>query len=139
MEQTTRPHRDAPWTDRFAHRFQNPSGVTLGLSRRRRLVEPAAHYGTPIVEDDPYGQLRYAGERHVQLFPWVTLPAGLDAAQMVDDALKAKVALVQGAAFHPRGGSANTLRLNFSYCRPEVIEEGIRRSGLVLAAALAAG
>ena len=42
--------------------FQNPSGVTLGLERRRRLVELANHYGAPIVEDDPYGQLRYEGE-----------------------------------------------------------------------------
>jgi 2-aminoadipate transaminase len=42
--------------------FQNPAGVTLSLGRRRRLVELANHYGAPIVEDDPYGQLRYEGE-----------------------------------------------------------------------------
>jgi len=42
--------------------FQNPAGVTLGVERRRRLVELANHYGAPIVEDDPYGQLRYEGE-----------------------------------------------------------------------------
>lgn len=42
--------------------FQNPTGATLSLERRWRLVELAAHYGTPIVEDDPYGQLRYEGE-----------------------------------------------------------------------------
>jgi 2-aminoadipate transaminase len=42
--------------------FQNPGGVTLSLERRRRLVELANHYGAPIVEDDPYGQLRYEGE-----------------------------------------------------------------------------
>lgn len=42
--------------------FQNPAGVTLGLGRRRRLVERAASCGIPIVEDDPYGQLRYEGE-----------------------------------------------------------------------------
>lgn len=41
--------------------FQNPSGVTLTASRRVRLVELANHYGVPIVEDDPYGQLRYEG------------------------------------------------------------------------------
>lgn len=44
--------------------FQNPGGVTLTLPRRRRLVELASRYGVPIVEDDPYGQLRYAG-RHL--------------------------------------------------------------------------
>jgi len=43
--------------------FQNPAGVTLSLERRGRLVELADRYGVPIVEDDPYGELRYEGER----------------------------------------------------------------------------
>jgi 2-aminoadipate transaminase len=42
--------------------FQNPSGSTLSLERRKRLVLLADQYGVPIVEDDPYGQLRYDGE-----------------------------------------------------------------------------
>ncbi|HVM72347.1 MAG TPA: PLP-dependent aminotransferase family protein [Anaerolineales bacterium] len=42
--------------------FQNPSGTTLSLERRKRLVELADQYGVPIVEDDPYGQLRFEGE-----------------------------------------------------------------------------
>jgi 2-aminoadipate transaminase len=42
--------------------FQNPSGVTLSLERRQILVEMADHYGVPIIEDDPYGQLRFEGE-----------------------------------------------------------------------------
>lgn len=42
--------------------FQNPSGVTLSLERRHRIVELADKYGVPIIEDDPYGQLRYEGE-----------------------------------------------------------------------------
>lgn len=42
--------------------FQNPTGVTLSLPRRRLLVDLAGRYGIPIVEDDPYGQLRYEGE-----------------------------------------------------------------------------
>jgi 2-aminoadipate transaminase len=42
--------------------FQNPTGVTLSQERRQKLVELAAHYGVPIIEDDPYGQLRYEGE-----------------------------------------------------------------------------
>src|SRR5512147_856457 len=42
--------------------FQNPSGSTLSLERRRKLVELADKYGVPIVEDDPYGQLRYEGD-----------------------------------------------------------------------------
>lgn len=42
--------------------FQNPSGQTLSLERRRKLVDIAAHYGVPILEDDAYGELRYDGE-----------------------------------------------------------------------------
>lgn len=42
--------------------FQNPAGVTLSLSRRRRIVDVADQYGIPIIEDDPYGQLRFEGE-----------------------------------------------------------------------------
>jgi 2-aminoadipate transaminase len=36
--------------------FQNPTGVTLSLERRMKLIELADRYGIPIVEDDPYGQ-----------------------------------------------------------------------------------
>ena len=42
--------------------FQNPSGVTMSEARRQALIELADHYGVPILEDDPYGQLRYEGE-----------------------------------------------------------------------------
>ncbi|MFZ6030836.1 MAG: PLP-dependent aminotransferase family protein [Chloroflexota bacterium] len=42
--------------------FHNPLGVTLTLERRRKLVELAERYSIPIVEDDPYGQLRYEGQ-----------------------------------------------------------------------------
>ena len=42
--------------------FQNPSGSTLSLERRKQLIELADRYGVPIVEDDPYGQLRYEGD-----------------------------------------------------------------------------
>ncbi|MCL4561350.1 MAG: PLP-dependent aminotransferase family protein [Chloroflexi bacterium] len=42
--------------------FQNPTGVTLSLKRRHQLVTLADRYGVPIIEDDPYGQLRFEGE-----------------------------------------------------------------------------
>ncbi|MBC8333932.1 MAG: PLP-dependent aminotransferase family protein [Anaerolineales bacterium] len=42
--------------------FQNPSGVTLSLKRRKELVALADRYRTPIIEDDPYGQIRFEGE-----------------------------------------------------------------------------
>ena len=233
--------------------FQNPGGTTLSLDRRRRLVELANHYGTPIVEDDPYGQLRYEGDhirplvaldaefrgcaggerafsgnviylstlsktlapglriawvvapeavvrklvqikqaadlhtstfcqhvayevarggfldQHVKriravygarrdamlaaldrhfppgvrwtrpkggLFLWATAPRGTDMAEVLKEALSEKVAFVPGAPFHPAGGAHESMRLNFSYAPPDVIEEGIRRLGRVLARAL---
>jgi 2-aminoadipate transaminase len=229
--------------------FQNPAGTTLTLARRQRLIELASHYGVPIVEDDPYGQLRYEGshlpplvkldaeyhgcangerafrssvlylgtlskvlapglrlgwvvgpapvvakmvqlkqgsdlhtstftqmvayeaakggflDRHVPvirrvygerrnamlaameehfppgvrwtrpqggLFLWVTLPKGMDSQKVLAAALEEKVAFVPGGAFFPRGGGAETCRLNFSYCTPQRIEEGIARLGRVL-------
>jgi 2-aminoadipate transaminase len=43
--------------------FQNPSGVTLTLARRQVLIEQSRRYGVPIVEDDPYAELRFEGEQ----------------------------------------------------------------------------
>jgi 2-aminoadipate transaminase len=42
--------------------FQNPCGATLSLARRRALLELSHRHGIPIVEDDPYGELRFEGE-----------------------------------------------------------------------------
>ncbi len=42
--------------------FQNPAGVTLSLPRRRRLVEVAHERELIVLEDDPYGLLRFEGE-----------------------------------------------------------------------------
>jgi DNA-binding transcriptional MocR family regulator len=44
--------------------FQNPAGCTLSLDKRRRLLELAAEYDFVIFEDDPYVELRFAGEQH---------------------------------------------------------------------------
>jgi 2-aminoadipate transaminase len=41
--------------------FQNPTGITMTLERRRMLVEKARKYSVPIVDDNPYGELRYSG------------------------------------------------------------------------------
>ncbi len=234
--------------------FQNPSGSTLSLERRKKLIELADKYGVPIVEDDPYGQLRYEGEhipsvvtldsryrnqdngeysgnviylstfskllapglrlawviappqvirklvmtkqaadlhtssfiQHVayevakggfldehvkviratykerrnvmfemmeEMFPpevtwtkplggmflWGKLPEHVDAAEVLKVAIERKVAFVPGAAFHPNGGGANTMRLNFSFSNPDNIREGITRLGVTLKEALKNG
>jgi 2-aminoadipate transaminase len=42
--------------------FQNPSGHSWSLERRRGLARLAGEYGLAVVEDNPYGELRFAGE-----------------------------------------------------------------------------
>ena len=42
--------------------FQNPTGRTLPAARRARLAQIAAEHGLWLIEDDPYGELRYDGE-----------------------------------------------------------------------------
>lgn len=55
--------------------FQNPTGHTLPAHRRAALARIAARHGLWIVEDDPYGELRFRGER----LPWIAqLPGAAD-------------------------------------------------------------
>jgi DNA-binding transcriptional MocR family regulator len=48
--------------------FQNPSGLTLSTERRRRLADVAAERGLLVLEDDPYGLIRFEGEPEPSLF-----------------------------------------------------------------------
>jgi 2-aminoadipate transaminase len=48
--------------------FQNPAGVSLSAERRRRLVELASEREVLVVEDNPYGLLRYEGEPREPLY-----------------------------------------------------------------------
>lgn len=42
--------------------FQNPTGKTMSIDRRKRLMELATQYNIPVVEDNPYGELRFEGK-----------------------------------------------------------------------------
>lgn len=66
------------------------------------------------------------------LFIWAELPPGLDAERVLKDALAEKVAFVPGAAFFAGTPRTEMLRLNYSNCSPERIEEGIARLGRVV-------
>ncbi len=71
------------------------------------------------------------------LFIWVTLPRGLSAASLLEEAVATqKVAFIPGQAFYAHGGSENTFRLNFSNASEDQIGEGIKRLGAVLRQAL---
>jgi 2-aminoadipate transaminase len=43
--------------------FANPKGTTLSLERRKKLIELSARHRVPILEDNPYSELRYSGAR----------------------------------------------------------------------------
>lgn len=66
------------------------------------------------------------------LFLWVRLPESIDTQEIFPAAVKEKVAYVPGASFHPKGGGHNTMRLNFSASKPELIMEGIKRLAKVV-------
>jgi 2-aminoadipate transaminase len=48
--------------------FQNPTGTTLSLDRRRRLAALAGERSLPVLEDDPYGLVRFEGEALPSIF-----------------------------------------------------------------------
>ena len=210
--------------------FQNPTGRTLSLPRRKALAALAEKYGVVIAEDDPYRDLRYRGEtlptiksfdqagwtvflgsfskiispgmrlgyaagdsriirkctlgkqsadlhtanltqaiadrylrdgllpEHIRqicagyreqldamlgelaafpegtaytrpeggLFIWVSLPEGMDATAILQQAIDRRVAYVPGTHFYADGGHHHTLRLNFSGSSVEQIHRGMR-------------
>jgi 2-aminoadipate transaminase len=62
LERALEAHPDAKYIYTIPD-FQNPSGKTLSVDRRKRLVELATKYNVPVIEDNPYGELIYEGER----------------------------------------------------------------------------
>jgi 2-aminoadipate transaminase len=217
--------------------FQNPAGVTMPEKRRKQLVDLANDYDFLIMEDNPYGELRYSGspvkaikafddegrviymstfskifspgmrlawvigdenfirkfviskqstdlctnsfvqrilyeycrrnliDEHIELikkiykekrdimlsclekyfpdectwtkpdgglFCWARVPEYINTKNMVGEAIKERVAYVQGSAFFVDGSGTNTMRLNFSYEPSEKIEEGAKRLGRVI-------
>jgi 2-aminoadipate transaminase len=67
------------------------------------------------------------------LFLFVTLPAGLDAGNILRKAIDSNVAFVDGATFFCNDSGHNTMRINFSYSTNSEIEIGVERLALVIA------
>ncbi|MCP3099211.1 PLP-dependent aminotransferase family protein [Myxococcus sp. K15C18031901] len=221
--------------------FQNPKGTTLSLERRKQMVRLAQQHRFLILEDDPYGELRFRGEhlpslaafeeqgvvvslgtfsktlapglrigwvagpkdfvrsltiakqstdlhtatvaqravvkllerfdyyQHLAaltpvygeranamldalkahmpqgtrwthpdggMFLWAQLPAGLSGEALLPKAIEQKVAFVPGSPFFASNPRPEFIRLNYSNRPPELIDEGMRRLGSVIAAAL---
>jgi 2-aminoadipate transaminase len=70
------------------------------------------------------------------LFLMITLPAGMDATELLKAATARDVAFVPGDGFYTGEDGHNTFRLNYSNAREDRIEEGIRRLGEVVKAAI---
>jgi 2-aminoadipate transaminase len=221
--------------------FQNPKGTTLSLARRHALVRAAQKHGVLILEDNPYGELRFRGdflpslaslddqgvvvqlstfskvlapglrigwvvgprelirsitivkqasdlhtatlaqratakllstfdynanlarlrgiygercqamltalEKYMPpgtrwthpdggMFLWAELPKGMSADALFPKALEQRVAFVPGSPFFANNPRYEFMRLNYSNRPPELIDEGMRRLGAVLAAAM---
>lgn len=217
--------------------FQNPSGKTMSIERRKKVAKLAKQYSMPVLEDGPYSELAFEGNvnpsiksfdedgyviylgtfsktfcpglrigwvcadpeilqkyiivkqgadlqcstisqreialfmkeydlnEHINnikeiykrrrdvmldsiekyfpsevkytrpkggLFTWVQINENLDAAKILEEALKYKVAFVPGGSFFPNGGNLNHFRLNYSNMNEELIVEGMKRLGNVL-------
>jgi 2-aminoadipate transaminase len=217
--------------------FQNPTGKTMSVERRKRIAELSCKYHMPVIEDSPYSELIFEGERypsiksfdksgnvihlgtfsktfcpglrvgwvcaepeiiqkyiiikqgadlqsssldqritalfmqeynldeHISkirtvykqrrdimlqcmgkyfpreikytypkggLFTWAVLREDLNAADILEEALKEKVAFVPGGSFFPNGGHNNHFRLNYSTMDEKKIIEGIKTLGAVL-------
>ena len=73
------------------------------------------------------------------MFIWVTLPEGMDAADLLSKSLETeKVAFVPGRPFFADGSNANTMRLSYSCMSNELIEQGMMRLGRLLRGAMPA-
>lgn len=55
--------------------FQNPSGVSYSLEKRRKVAELVDRYGVLFVEDDPYGELRFIGEDMPSVYSFCNTPS----------------------------------------------------------------
>ena len=97
--------------------FQNPTGVTMDRDRRHQVVEIAAEHGVPILEDDPYSALRFAGEALPSLIQ-------IDMARYAENAESegyAKGDVVYLSTFSKT--LAPGLRVAWAVCPPEIAQQ----------------
>ncbi|HXI99879.1 MAG TPA: PLP-dependent aminotransferase family protein [Micropepsaceae bacterium] len=90
---------------------------TYGARCKAMLAALAQHMPAGVTWTKPEGGM----------FVWMTLPAHVDTAQLLERAIAMGVAFVPGAAFFADSPERNHLRLNFTMCDPATIDEGIAR------------
>ncbi|NMM62688.1 PLP-dependent aminotransferase family protein [Clostridium sp. P21] len=94
-----------------------------GKRRTLMLESMDKYFPKGVIHTNPYGGL----------FTWVKLKEGLDAKEILKEALKENVAFVPGGSFFPNGSHPNYFRLNYSCMPDEKIIEGVKRLAKVLA------
>lgn len=108
--------------------FQNPTGITTSLEKRKKVYELCCKYDIAILEDNPYGELRFAGENVPTIKSMDT--EGMDSAPFVREAINRGVLSVPGAAFlADESQKSNGFRLNYSTPSDEQIVKGIEILG----------
>lgn len=114
--------------------FQNPTGVTLSRSRREHLLELATEYDFLILEDDPYGRLRFEGQDipplralddtgrvvHTGTFSKTIAPGVRTGWAVADRAVVERL-----GAGHTGGPSTFTKGLVSAYCEAGHLEEAV--------------
>jgi 2-aminoadipate transaminase len=88
--------------------------------QRDLMLDMIAEYFPPEVQ---------ATQPEGGMFLWLTLPEGMSALDLFNQALEFNVAFVPGEAFYTDGGGTNTLRLNYSNADEAKIQEGMLRLG----------
>jgi 2-aminoadipate transaminase len=113
--------------------FQNPTGTSLSASRRAEVVNLAAAFGVPLLEDDPYGRLRYDGE---DLPALVSLPEAQDwlylgtASKILAPGLRVAWLVASDAAIYERLVSAKQAAdLHTSSFTQRLVWRHLRRPG----------
>jgi 2-aminoadipate transaminase len=106
-----------------------PGLRTLYRSRRDAMLAAlTAHMPAGVLWTQPAGGL----------FVWLTLPAGMDAATLLPQAVARGVAYVPGETFNVGAAAPNTLRLSFSNVEASVLQDAVARLGALFTEALAA-
>lgn len=100
--------------------FWNPFGITYSAEKREKISKLIAESNVFIIEDDPYGELRYIGS-NINSFKHYRL----DKTILLGSFSK----IVAPSFFYISKEGLNTLRLNFSCSSEEMIENGIRNLG----------
>ncbi|MBW3571048.1 MAG: PLP-dependent aminotransferase family protein [Gemmatimonadetes bacterium] len=123
----------ASFSQRVASEYLASGGFPEHLARVRMEYQRRRDLMLGLIRAELPAGTRFSTPRNGALI-WVELPARYDTDALLETAMQAGVAYVPGAAFAVPGSTAgrSAMRLNFSYCAPPQIREGMARLGRVL-------